>query len=372
MNNVYNWFNDSFFTEPLSPACKMCAQGSKMVVLLTGLCPESCFYCPLSQQKIRKDRIFANEWELDNEEDTSKLIQEAKYIDATGAGFTGGDPLVVWKRANEYIKLLKEEFGNSFHIHLYTSGKKNSDKINDLVSSGLDEIRFHPMLNYWDKMNISRIKNEILSSLKTNIDVAIEIPVIPDKKQDILSLIKWADELKIKWINLNELEFSETNADALNSLGFTVKDDISAAVKGSEELAKKIINESKNLDLDIGIHYCSSSFKDGIQLRNRILRRAKNVSKDHEIITEDGTLIKGIITSKKIPVNTIKEFLIKKYKIQENKIFINKEKKQVELDVITLEKISKELMKYNLSCFMVEVYPTADALEVEKIPLPFN
>lgn len=38
------------------------------------------------------------------------------------------------------------------------------------------------------------------------------------------------------------------------------------------------------------VHYCSSSLKDAVQLRNRIMRRAKNVVKNYEIITDDGTL----------------------------------------------------------------------------------
>ena len=98
MKKIISWLNESSYIAPLSPACKMCAKGSKMVILITGLCSAKCFYCPLSTRKLGKDRIFANEWELENEEDTEKLIHEAKYIEATGAGITGGDPLVVWRR----------------------------------------------------------------------------------------------------------------------------------------------------------------------------------------------------------------------------------------------------------------------------------
>jgi len=123
----------------------MCAQGSKMVVLITGLCSTGCYYCPLSLKKGGNDRIFADEWELKNESDTKKLVHEAEYINAIGAGITGGDPLIVWKRTKTYISLLKDTFGSEFHIHLYTSGLKNAEKIQQLVSAGLDEIRFHPM-----------------------------------------------------------------------------------------------------------------------------------------------------------------------------------------------------------------------------------
>ncbi|MCK4332282.1 MAG: radical SAM protein, partial [Thermoplasmatales archaeon] len=237
MKEIISWLNDSSYLSPLSPACKMCAQGSKMVVLATGLCPAKCFYCPLSFKKGGKDRIFADEWELDNEDDAKKLIREAEYINATGAGITGGDPLIVWKRVKKYISLLKDVFGSEFHIHLYTSGLKNADRIAELVSVGLDEVRFHPTPTYWDEMDSSPINNSIKNVLEMNVDVALEIPVMPGMENQIFSLVKWANNMGIKWINLNELEYSERNADNLNRRNYTVKDDVSAAVKGSQESA---------------------------------------------------------------------------------------------------------------------------------------
>jgi len=279
MKKVITWLNDSKYISPLSPACKMCAQGSKMVVLITGLCSAKCFYCPLSAKKLGKDRIFANEWELENEKDTKKLLKEAELIEAKGAGITGGDPLIVWKRTKSYISILKDNFGENFHIHLYTYGIKNREHVNELVNAGLDEIRYHPPQKNWVNMQKSQILSSIKKALKTNVDVAIEIPTIPNMENEIFSLINWADNIGIKWINLNELEFSETNANNLIKKGYNIKDDISAAVKGSQELANKIIDRVSKEDFKVGVHYCSSSFKDGIQLRNRIKRRAKNMPK---------------------------------------------------------------------------------------------
>ena len=71
----------------------MCSRGSKLVILITGLCPANCFYCPLSFKKGGKDVIYADEWMLNDEDDVEKLIQEAIYIESEGAGITGGDPL---------------------------------------------------------------------------------------------------------------------------------------------------------------------------------------------------------------------------------------------------------------------------------------
>jgi len=369
MRKIVNWLNESAYIAPLSPACKMCARGSKMVVLITGLCSAKCFYCPLSTKKKGKDRIFANEWELNNEKDIKKLIQEAEYINAKGAGITGGDPLIVWKRTKKYISILKDNFGSDFHIHLYTCGTINGDKVYELVSEGLDEIRYHPEPIYWFNMNKSPMISSIKKALKTEADVALEIPIIPGMKKETFSLINWANNIGIKWINLNELEFSETNAKELIKKNYTVKNDISAAVKGSQELANKIIDIISKGDFKIGIHYCSSSFKDGIQLRNRIKRRAKNIAKKYEIITEDGTLLKGIILSKNISLNKIYNILIKQFNIKPNYILKNNRKNRIEIAPVVLEKISSILKKHGFDCYIVEEYPTADALEVERIPL---
>lgn len=370
MKKIIKWLNKSIYTKPLSPGCKKCATGSKLVVLITGLCPSNCFYCPLSREKLQKDRIFADEWELKNENDTEKLFLEARYIEADGAGITGGDPLAVWQRTQRYIKFLKEKFGTSFHIHMYTSGLQNNDHIEDLVSAGLDEIRFHPPSRFWSDIENSTLTPAIKKTVQTNVDTAIEIPAIPGMENDIYKLIKWADQTGIKWVNLNELEFSETNANELINRGFNVKDDISAAVKGSHETAVKIVESTK--DLTIGVHYCSSSFKDGVQLRNRIMRRARNTAKEYEIVTEDGTILKGIIVSHEIPLSEIKKTLIKDFRINKKHIYVNFNKKRVEIPLFILEEIVYDLNKLGYKCYMIEEYPTADQLEVERIPLPMQ
>jgi len=370
MRSVVPWLNKSCYLEPLSPACRMCAEGSKLVLLATGQCPVSCFYCPISFAKGGTDRIFADEWELNDEGDVEKILQEARFIDAEGAGITGGDPLFVWQRVHSYISLLKDTFGSSFHLHLYTSGVKNAEHVPDLVAAGLDEIRFHPPPSQWNTMENSPLAKGILTALQSSADVALEIPTIPGMTEEMCSLIRWADNVGLNWINLNELEFSERNAEQLQRRGFDVKDDISAAVKGSEETAIKILNQIREEDLAIGVHYCSSSFKDGIQLKNRITRRAYHVARPYEVITEEGTLLKGIVESKDLTPAQLLVYLQNTYQIAPDNIHLNKDKNRVEMDVLLLNDIARKETTYQLSCYLIEEYPTADRLEVERTPLP--
>ena len=122
MKRITEWLNESSYIAPISPGCEMCADGSKLVVLITGKCDTKCFYCPLSFEKGGKDRIFADEWELTNEKDTEKLIREAEYIEASGAGITGGDPLIVWKRTKK--RFLPNPASASWHVEFSLPEKK--------------------------------------------------------------------------------------------------------------------------------------------------------------------------------------------------------------------------------------------------------
>ena len=370
MGKSYHWLHQSRYLPPLSEACKMCAKGSKMVLLITGLCPARCYYCPLSKVKQNKDVIFADEWQLSNEKDIDTLITEANLIEATGAGITGGDPLIVAQRTISYINLLKKTFGKKFHIHLYTSGLQNTDSITKLVNAGLDEIRFHPEPKYWNNMHQSQLKTVIHQTTQLPVKTAIEIPVIPGKYRDIIDLISWADQHHVNYINLNELEFSEQNEIALYKKGFDVKNDISAAVKGSQETAYAILNHFEEHKISIGIHYCSSSFKDGVQLTNRMKRRAQNIATIQDIITDEGTILKGIIEpSQNKTIIGIKDILMKETELAEKEFLINIKKQRVEIHPELLKQIVKTLRKYGLNCFIIEEYPTADYLEVERTPI---
>ena len=369
MKQLHPWLNDSCYTKPLATACKHCADGSKMVVLITGLCKASCYYCPLSNKKSGRDVIYADEWQLKDEDDIDVLIEESRLINATGAGITGGDPLHVWKRTKRYISLLKETFGPDYHIHLYTAGIEHTDKIAQLIEAGLDEIRFHPPPHHWDHIEKTPLASLINKLKKTyEIEIAFEVPSIPGTKESLKALIAWANDHEVDWINLNELEFSEHNEEALYKKGFQPKDDLSAAVVGSQELAVSLLEELSTQDLKVGLHYCSVSFKDGIQLKERLKRRAHNTATEYQIITDEGTLLFGIIETKEL--QKIHQHLITTYAIDPELLAINTERKRIEIAGWILEDIAEELSAHGNQCFLIETYPTADHLEVERIPLP--
>ncbi len=347
--------NGSATNKPVVEGCKLCEEGAKMVLFVTGICHAGCFYCPLSREKMNQDVIFADEMPVHSDED---IILEARLIEAKGTGITGGDPMEMVDRVVHYIRLLKDNFGKGHHIHLYTaSGSK--ENIEKLAAAGLDEIRFHPPPQLWTKMLGSIYEKRIDWSIESGMSVGIEVPVLPDMEKELVELVRFANDRGI-FVNLNELEFSETNYRELNARGYEPKNDVSSAVKGSEEVAYRIVD----MDWDIVVHYCSSSYKDGVQMRRRLMRRAKNIKKEYEEITEDATLILGVIEGEDL--EEIYRVLRDEVGVPENLIEINRERKRVEISPYILEEIAPELP---WDAYEVEEYPTWDRLQVERVKL---
>jgi pyruvate formate-lyase activating enzyme-like uncharacterized protein len=346
----------SAHTGRLPKGCVLCEQGGKMVLLVTGKCGRRCFYCPLSSEKRGKDVFYANERSVANPED---ILDEARLMDALGTGITGGDPLLETARTADAIKALKKRFGRSHHVHLYTS-ETDRKKIERVARAGLDEIRFHPPLALWGKLDKTPYRDAVRLSKRLRLAVGLELPAIPGKEDDLIAAIRFSDEMGLDFVNINELEFSETNWKALRKLGLDVKDDVSSGVKGSERLGLDILR----LNASVPLHYCSAAFKDGIQLRRRIMRRAKNVERPHELLTKDGTLLIGVIETEDKAMTAA--WLLNRFGVPGRLIWSNPKKDRLEVAPWVLEEIAGELA---LPAYIVEEYPTFDRLEVERIPL---
>ncbi|MFX0106975.1 MAG: radical SAM protein [Candidatus Hodarchaeota archaeon] len=276
---------DSLVMGELPLGCQYCTRGSKMVLFVTGLCNSSCFYCPLSQEKAEQDVVFADEMPVS---DLKDILFEAQAIGAEGAGLSGGDPLCQLDRTTDYISNLKEYFGADFHTHLYTSQSNvEQPTLRRLIDAGLDEIRFHPMTKNW---------TGIESAISLGMNVGIEVPAIPGNLSSLKDIAQKAENIEVDFLNINELESSETNFDALVARNLRLKNLDSAAIEGSAELAREtIVWAAENLE-SLNVHYCSSHFKDAIQMRNRLQRRLERTIREFEEPDEKSPLlILGII-----------------------------------------------------------------------------
>jgi hypothetical protein len=348
MANIQQAEAGSFYSY-LSTGCKMCRGGAKMVLYVTGRCGKNCFYCPLSEER-KIDVVYANEKKVQCDDE---VIEESMRMQALGAGITGGEPLLEIKRVLHYIHLLKSTFGKKYHIHLYTALPTDEKIIYNLVKTGLDEIRFHPSQQEWENIEKSKFKTAIINCKQAGLETGIEVPAIEGigKFVDLCNTVDC-------YINFNELEFTETNYRQLHRRGYQLKDDISNAVAGSRDNAIKVIKSFKKA------HFCSSAYKDAIQLRKRLIRIAENTSRPFDEITDDGTIIFGIIHSKNTAkiLEQLQEFEVPEemYEIKENSI---------EIASWILEDIADDIGGVSDKLEIIEKYPTSDGLIVESMPV---
>ncbi len=341
----------SYKIGPLANGCSQCIKGSKSVLFITGICSNNCFFCPISDQKKNKDVIFINEWKTNDFKD---IIKEIKLCDSKGVGITGGDPLSRIERTCNFIKKLKKQFGQKFHIHLYTPlVLVNKTNLKKLYNAGLDEIRFHPDLEnnkLWENIEYAKTFDW---------DIGVEIPIIPGKEKETKTLIDFISD-KIKFLNLNELEISDTNANKLVEQGYKTKDKISYGVKGSEMLAKKLLKYCQKYKFNV--HYCTCTLKDRIQLANRIKKRAKNTARKYDFVDDEGMLNKGLIFGN---LSKAKK-LLKDYNVPNFLYEIDKERNRLLTSIEVVVKLKDILKENKLKPAIVKEYPTHDRMILEQ------
>ncbi len=346
MRKIQNTKNFSKKIGNVAKGCRQCVRGEKLVLFVTGLCPRKCWYCPLSDKKMFKDVTYANEWPTNSMED---IIEEAKLTEAKGAGITGGDPLITIERSVKYIKGLKSRFGSGFHIHLYTSFElATHENLKKLYDAGLDEIRFHPDIE--DTKLWGNIENASVFSWK----IGVEIPLIPGKNEKTIELIDFLDG-KIDFLNLNELETTETNNELFLEKGLRTKDEVSQAIKGSAEMAEKLLDYC--VSKSFNVHFCTAKLKDRVQLKNRIKKRVRNVCTNYDEITTDGMLIRPVVYGE---FKKLKEFAKKK----KYPHIIDERNGRIIIEPKCLKENLEVIKKEGFRPAIVEEYPTWDATKV--------
>jgi len=258
----------------ISKGCLLCREGAKMVLFVTGICNRTCWYCPLSAKRKGKDVVYANDREVFSDED---VIEEAEQMGALGTGVTGGDPLLVMDRTVHYLRLLKDYFGPEHHVHLYTGIAPDRDQLERLRGL-VDEIRLHPPYEIWESVTESEYIKAVKLARELGFDVGFEVPSLPGI-QVLESALPYLD-----FLNINELEWGESCASEMRRRGFSTDDAGHNAVSGAREWAEELCTHRK-------VHFCSSTYKDSVQLRERLKRIAARTMRQFDEVTDDGTVI---------------------------------------------------------------------------------
>lgn len=270
----------ALLTKPLLPVgCQLCFPGLKAVIFVTGLCDESCYYCPVSREKLGRDVFYVNEERVTSIEEA---VLEVARSGARGASITGGDPLTRPHRVATLIRALKDNFGSRFHVHLYTSGRYATwGVLKELKKAGLDEIRFHPVRDTF----LDAIERSVGIGLYTG----IEIPIGPGLKAWAKRVLREAELRGAAFANLNELEFVQPNARHLLARGIRESKTRPFTAEGSLEAAIEVLEWAQE-NLTMPVHFCPARFKDAIQTRNRLRRLSYLDARWFEQPTSRGTL----------------------------------------------------------------------------------
>jgi pyruvate formate-lyase activating enzyme-like uncharacterized protein len=311
------------------------------------MCKRSCFYCPISSERRGRDLVFADEKPVD---EIADILEEAVSIGALGTGITGGEPLLKPDYVIECIKAIKAKFGADHYIHLYTGILPDSDMLSRLKEAGLDEIRFHPPQSEWS--NADGLYQVLCRAKSVGLLAGVEIPAVSHAPA-IVKAVADADA----FLNLNELEFSETNYARLSEEGF-MPVELGCGAEGSESIAKEYFRDD-----GLKVHYCPSRFKDAVQLKERLLRRAERTSRPFDYVSEEGTVIHGTIEGDVEAAQQILRDLevpLEMYSCLQDRI---------DIAAPILEDIAFELKGFNCILSIVERYPIDNGPILERIPL---
>ncbi len=336
----------------LPKGCKLCLKGQKAVLFLNGICqkPDHCsWYCPISIERRDKDLTFANEIEISSKEG---LLEEINNIDAKGMSITGGEPLTELnlQKTFEYIDYIKNQKGKKFHVHLYTNGINFSNTIaNKLALVGLDEIRFHPPKENWSNIELA---------LNRGFVVGAEVPIIPNKEKmkELQEFIIYLNKIGVDFLNLNEFEYCFPNSESLKNRGYQLKQGSVASVVNSHEAAIDLMKDMSN-KVSIKMHFCPIHSKDYHQLKNRYLRRAKNIKLPFEIINEDGLLMFAQIEGNIDDLDKLNNFLLSELKINKDLILFNGKNIKLPLDLSIKHQFISLLENLQLKGYIVEMTP---------------
>jgi pyruvate formate-lyase activating enzyme-like uncharacterized protein len=336
--------------------CIQCQEGKKMVLFVTGKCHWGCDYCPLSENRRESPDMFANERRCTN---WSEVIEEARAMNATGTGITGGDPLLDVEKSIEAVSQLKQHLGTEHHIHMYTSIPFDVGLAQRFAEAGLDEIRFHLLDG-----RPTKYLRTMHACHELGITVGVELPCEPDKEESLFSLIDELEDTPISFLNLNELEITVGNQDNMDVRGFNLSSSMSAAAEGSAELALRLKEAGKSKSFHI--KFCTAQYKDAGQLRNRFKRRAEMTLRPYESLTEDDTIIFGAIPTALEDAHDDVEEIKLMCGLTDGWIRYDASEERIEIPVALAEELAEI---FTVPVQVIEVHPTHERLEVSVIHL---
>lgn len=261
----------------ISPACLACRTGQQTGSLFVDLrCTKHCYFCFNANQP-HFQHFLAHKRDI---------VLELEQAHAAGARYrclavTGGEPLLNKDAVTAFFRRAGQLYPQA-HTRLYTNGELLDDAtLAELAESGLREIRFSVK-----PADVDASRERVLETMEKAVealpDVVIELPVIPESLDEMKRLMRRADQLGVRGMNLLELCFPLHNAEEfakrrlkLRKHPFLYPYDYwyggGIPVAESEREALDLVAFAAEEDLRLGVHYCSADNRNSAQvwLQNR-------------------------------------------------------------------------------------------------------
>ena len=261
----------------LSPGCHSCAEGQWSCLFINNICRGGCFFCPSEQKNI--DVSMTNTITFTNSHDYADYLVAFPF---TGVGISGGEPFLTFERSIDFVSTVRERFGDTLHIWLYTSGlHATRDRLKLLANAGVDEIRFNIFATGYS-CNAAKLASGIIPI------VTVEIPAVPEHTELLSEAMTRMTGSGINYLNLHQIRVTPFNAGKLAGRSYSFLHGQNAGVLESELAALRLLRHAATEGLPLPVNYCSLTYRNRYQSLASRRRFAPSVVKPFEDITQAG------------------------------------------------------------------------------------
>lgn len=266
----------------LSPGCLTCGQGTWSCLYITGACTANCFFCPQDPQGTIDRSPVAESIPFD---DADAYVEYLDKFAFKGVGFSGGEPLLRLDRVLTFLTKIKQRFGDSMYIWLYTNGDLvNEEILRKLAAAGLNEIRFDIFVSDYDLKAVKMAREFI----KT---VTVEIPSLPEDHEKLKERLPEMEKIGVNHLNIHQLVATEHNYKNMLAHEYTIFPPLAfrhCPIRGSEEASLRLLEYAADQGLSLPINFCTHVYKARFQRLSRRNRAAPLVLKSAESVTNAG------------------------------------------------------------------------------------
>jgi pyruvate formate-lyase activating enzyme-like uncharacterized protein len=264
-------------TSHLSPGCRLCGAGEWSCLFINNRCNAHCFYCPAPQENTGVPETQTIDFHTPEE-----YVAYVRKMGFKGVSFSGGEPFLTFERVKSFLKALREAFGSELYIWMYTNGILSTPKkLKELAELGLNEIRFDIGATHY---NLKKVKQAI-GIIPV---VTVEIPAVPDELEQLKEAVKELAEAGLSHLNLHQMRLTPYNLPKLIDKNYQFSHGPRVTLPDSEITALKILEYTKQNNINLPVNYCSYAYKSRYQKSGFRNKLAPFILKSFEEVTEKG------------------------------------------------------------------------------------